>query len=74
MLQSYNAEINGTQLKWIDAPPAMAPHQRVVVTFPSAASRAIHKLAAKYDFSDLLGRLKWNGDAVAEQRSLRNEW
>lgn len=28
----------------------------------------------KYDFSDLAGKLKWNGDAVALQRKLRDEW
>jgi len=28
----------------------------------------------KYDFSDLVGKLKWEGDAVAEQRKLRDEW
>lgn len=28
----------------------------------------------KYDFSALSGRLKWHGDAVEEQRKLRNEW
>jgi len=28
----------------------------------------------KYDFSDLVGRLEWNGDAVTEQRRLRDEW
>jgi hypothetical protein len=28
----------------------------------------------KYDFSDLVGKLKWNGDAVKEQRRLRDEW
>ncbi len=27
-----------------------------------------------YDFSDLVGRLKWRGDAVAAQRALRGEW
>ena len=30
--------------------------------------------AQRYDFSDLTGRLQWRGDAVAEQRRLRNEW
>jgi len=30
--------------------------------------------AAPIDFSDLVGRLKWRGDAVAEQRELRDEW
>jgi len=28
----------------------------------------------KYDFSDLVGKLKWKGDALAEQRKLRDEW
>ena len=28
----------------------------------------------RYDYSDLTGRLQWCGDAVAEQRRLRNEW
>jgi hypothetical protein len=28
----------------------------------------------KYDFSDLTGKLSWQGDAVATQRKLRDEW
>ena len=28
----------------------------------------------RYDFSDLAGRLRWQGDAVAAQRALRDEW
>ncbi len=28
----------------------------------------------KYDFSDLVGKLNWQGDAVAEQKRLRDEW
>ena len=27
-----------------------------------------------YDFSDLAGQLNWQGDAVAMQRTLRDEW
>ncbi len=27
-----------------------------------------------YDFSDLAGKLEWQGDVVAEQRKLRDEW
>lgn len=27
-----------------------------------------------YDFSDVAGRLSWRGDAVAEQRVIRDEW
>ncbi|MDB9318433.1 MULTISPECIES: hypothetical protein [Cyanophyceae] len=28
----------------------------------------------RYDFSDLVGKLTWERDAVAIQRSLRDEW
>jgi hypothetical protein len=28
----------------------------------------------KYDFSDLAGKLQWQGDAVTEQRRMRDEW
>jgi hypothetical protein len=27
-----------------------------------------------YDFSQIAGRLKWAGNAVEEQRGMRNEW
>ena len=27
-----------------------------------------------YDFSDLVGKLQWQGDALAVQRMLRDEW
>lgn len=27
-----------------------------------------------YDFSDLQGKLNWQGDAQTEQRKLRDEW
>jgi len=27
-----------------------------------------------YDLSDLVGRLTWSGDPLAEQRRLRDEW
>ena len=30
--------------------------------------------AREYDFSDLIRKLEWRGDAVATQRSLRYEW
>jgi hypothetical protein len=29
---------------------------------------------AKRGFADLCGQLSWNGDAVAAQRSIRDEW
>ena len=32
------------------------------------------KQKPKYDFTDLVGQLTWQGDAVAMQRTLRDEW
>lgn len=29
---------------------------------------------ARYDFSDLSGQLQWQGNALQEQKKLRNEW
>jgi hypothetical protein len=34
----------------------------------------VEEPAPKYDFSDIAGQLEWQGDAVATQRALRNEW
>jgi len=46
---------------------------------PSVAHVLITLLPGKggkesYDFSSLSGRLKWTGDAVEEQRKIRDEW
>lgn len=43
----------------------------VIVLNPSVTENPQTKA---YDFSDLAGRLSWRGDAVAEQRMLRDEW
>jgi hypothetical protein len=43
----------------------------VVVVNPVASDT---KQQPSYDFSDLVGRLTWQGDAVAMQRTLRDEW
>jgi hypothetical protein len=32
------------------------------------------KNPVKYNFSELAGQLKWTGNAVEEQRKLRDEW
>jgi hypothetical protein len=37
-------------------------------------SASTSPIAARYDFSDLTGRLSWRGDVVEVQRALRDEW
>jgi hypothetical protein len=31
-------------------------------------------LSSRYDFSGIAGRLNWRGNAMDEQRGMRNEW
>lgn len=50
-----------------ELPPGRAEVVIVAVSTGNAGGK-------RYEFSDLAGRLKWHGDAVAEQRRLRNEW
>ncbi|MEA5617041.1 hypothetical protein VB711_04170 [Cronbergia sp. UHCC 0137] len=57
----------------LDIPTELDPGQVniVLVIDPVVASKD-QKL--NYDFSDLAGRLTWQGDAVVTQRTLRDEW
>lgn len=41
---------------------------------PAAAAENSDAQAAKFDMTDLAGRLSWKGDAVAEQRKQRDAW
>ena len=42
-----------------------------VVQAPPAAALT---RTSRYDFSDLAGKLEWKGNAITEQRRLRDEW
>ena len=76
MLRSYQAELSGTELVWLEAPPLPMRRRRVLVVVEdtSAANDAPSDPAGKAEFSDLVGKLQWQGDAVAAQRGLRDEW
>jgi len=53
----------------ISIPPDFVDMDIEVVAFPVE-----EKKKKPYDFSSLSGRLKWTGDAVKEQRKMRDEW
>ncbi|MCW5313580.1 hypothetical protein GTQ43_07075 [Nostoc sp. KVJ3] len=57
----------------LDIPTELAPGQVniVVVLNPVALDRT---QKSDYDFSDLAGKLLWEGDGLAAQRVLRDEW
>ena len=46
----------------------------VTVEEPGFLSDKGDSTSPRYDFSDLVGKLEWKGDGVAEQRMLRDEW
>jgi hypothetical protein len=72
MLKSYSAEINGSQLIWIDEPPKNLKRQPVLVVIENIAPPAA--ASKPYDLTDLVGRLTWQGDATAVQRGQRDAW
>jgi hypothetical protein len=46
-------------------------HAHVLITL---LKTTVDMQPATYDFSGIAGRLQWKGDAVQEQRKLRDEW
>ena len=81
MLHSYQAQLNGTQLIWIDTPPARLAHQRVVVVMEDSESAGMS--AAAQDrikgFERARGCLGHRGLAgrdqlLAELSTLREDW
>ena len=49
-------------------------HQRVRVIVLANSDLVKTPQKAPYDFSDLVGKLTWKGDAISQQRALRSEW
>ena len=53
----------------LTVPPEFFGLDIEVLAFPVEGTKA-----KSYDFSGLSGKLEWRGDAVKEQRALRDEW
>jgi hypothetical protein len=70
MLKSYSAEISGSQLIWIDEPPKNLKRQPVLVVIEN--TDPLTSASKPYDLTDLVGRLTWQGDAIAAQRGQRD--
>ena len=52
----------------IRVPDSFVNHDVEILVLPVETEKK------SYDFSSLSGRLKWSGNALKEQRSLRDEW
>lgn len=76
MLHSYQAELNGSQLTWIDAPPAPLAHKRVVVVVEAQEASVQHGDERVQGFVNARGCM---GRASREQvlaglETLREDW
>ncbi len=81
MLHSYQAQLNGTQLIWIDTPPDRLAHQRVVVVIQDSESTGMSGAAQDRvkGFERARGCLGHRGLAsrdqlLAELSTLREDW
>lgn len=58
---------------YLDLPTQTSPGKvKISITIQSIPDN--EPLPSKYNFSDLVGKLSWSGDAVAVQQNLRDEW
>lgn len=79
MLQSYQAELNGSQLIWIGQSPAPVEHRRVLVVVDDAAeaSTTINQATDAYSAfiraKGCLGKAS-RAQIDAELAALRDEW
>ena len=48
-------------------PPDFGADEAEIIIIP-------HQKKKKYNFADLSGKLGWTGNAIKEQRRLRDEW
>lgn len=65
-------DIDSTGKLDINLPTSLSACKVDVVVIVNPVSESKEQL--DYDFSDLAGKLSWQGDAVATQRNLRDEW
>lgn len=73
--EEINVTITANQLDLSPLSPASRREVRDFYQFLlSRRGKPSKTQATKYNFSDLCGSLSWKGDAVAVQRSMRDEW
>ena len=57
----------------LDVPTPLSPGEIDLVLILNPTHTNNHTVS-KYDFSDLVGKLTWKGNALSIQKQLRNEW
>jgi hypothetical protein len=71
LVQTINIKTTATGHLLLDIPTTYLEKDLEVVLVINETKK---QTPVHYDFSDLIGKLDWKGDALAEQKRLRNEW
>ena len=71
LVQTINIKTTATGQLLLDIPTTYLEKDLEVVLVIQETQK---KPIVKYDFSDLIGKLEWKGDALTEQKRLRDEW
>ncbi len=78
MLIQAQAHIVNNRVVWLHPPSTpLPPDTRVLLVWESGPAVApVEQTVASgfVDISDLAGRLRWRGNALAEQREQRDAW
>ncbi|UQB42421.1 hypothetical protein JX580_00455 [Thiomicrospira microaerophila] len=73
----FEADLNSEYLRIPEFDKLKNQHVKVIVLAENIETSLTQKtadLSSVYDFSDLVGKLEWQGAALAQQENLRNEW
>lgn len=65
---------NASDTITIELPKEYQNKKVEVIVLPLEETPVVEEKHKKYDFSKFVGKLQWKGDALAEQRKLRDEW
>jgi len=68
----FETDVTGRFIELKNYEQFMNQHVKVIVLAEKMPAQAPEK--TQYDFSDLAGKLHWNGDALSQQQALRDEW
>ncbi|WP_006788791.1 hypothetical protein [Thiorhodospira sibirica] len=68
----FETDVTSRFIELKDFEQLMHQHVKVIVLANNEPIKPPQK--APYDFSDLVGKLAWEGDALSQQSALRDEW
>jgi hypothetical protein len=78
MLQTYQAELNGSQLIWLDEPPHALMRERVLVVMERPALDGLAKASVDYSQAFLQARgcmgSSRREDVLKQLEQLRSDW